>query len=54
MLERFRVAGFDISWVSDDRWETVPTPLNKLDKEFQKLDMNELSISGFDIILRPA
>jgi SAM-dependent methyltransferase len=54
MLNRFRAAGFEILWVSEDRWEEVPTPMKKLDMEFRNLDVNELSISGFDIVLRPA
>lgn len=54
MLERFKGAGFDVAWVTEDRWKTLPTPRRNLSQEFQDLDARELSVSGFDIVLRPA
>jgi len=54
MLERFKRAGFDVAWVAEDRWKTLPTPIKRLDQEFQRHEMNELCVSGFDVILRPA
>jgi len=54
MLERFKGAGFDVAWVTEDRWKTLPTPIKRLDQEFQMHEINELCVSGFHVILRPA
>jgi predicted SAM-dependent methyltransferase len=54
MLQRFKAAGFEIAWVKEDRWNALPTPVKRLDQDFQKLEINELCVSGFDVILMPA
>jgi SAM-dependent methyltransferase len=54
MLSRFDQAGFDLSWVHEDRWGELPIPLRKIHSEFQGLDIADLTVSGFDVLLKPA
>jgi SAM-dependent methyltransferase len=53
MLDRFSRAGFDVEVLSVDRWERLPTPRQKLAREFRALSDDDLAVSGFDVILRP-
>ena len=53
MISRFEHAGFVVEVLAVDRWESLPTPREKLSEEFQVLSDDDLSISGFDVILRP-
>ncbi len=53
MISRFRKSGFSDEIVHIDRWSKLPISRSKLAKEFAGLD-DDLLVSGFDIILRPA
>ncbi len=53
MLGFMSSAGFDVEVVRVDRWEKVPTPRNKLSKEFHAIPDDDLRVSGFDVVLRP-
>jgi len=53
MLAEFEAAGFAIEIVQVDRWEALPTPVEKMAKEFRNLDPADLLVSGFDVLLRP-
>ena len=52
MIKRFNNAGFKVDIVEVSRWDEVPTPIEKLDKTYRSLPVDELCISGFDVILR--
>lgn len=52
MLARFEQAGFAVEILRTDRWESLPTPKNKMAKEFQSLEKADLLVSGFDVLLR--
>lgn len=52
MLNIFRQAGFQTQVTEVRRWEALPIRRNHLSKEFSSLPENELSISGFDVLLR--
>jgi len=51
MLELCREAGFTIRSTSTRKWEQLPTPKHKLDKQFSKLPDEELCVSTFDLLL---
>lgn len=53
MLAAFEQAGFDVEIVQTDRWESLPTPINKMAEEFHSLAAQDLLVSGFDVLLRP-
>ena len=53
MLKLFEVAGFDVTVLQIDRWSQLPTPLKKLSVDFRHLPEEDLSVSGFDVILTP-
>jgi hypothetical protein len=52
MLEKFRAAGFDVEWSKTVCWTQLPTPRERLSKEFRGLPDAELNVSGFDVLLR--
>jgi SAM-dependent methyltransferase len=54
MLDLFRQAGFDAEVVNVDRWARLPTPRNRLAEPFRHLPDEDLRVSGFDVLLRPA
>lgn len=54
MLELFKQSNFGVEVVNVDRWPGLPTPKIKLVTNFNCLPEDELCISGFDVILRPA
>jgi SAM-dependent methyltransferase len=54
MLMLFRQAGFEPEVVQLARWPRVPTPKGKLSAPFALLSDEELRVSGFDVVLRPA
>lgn len=54
MSNLFRRAGFDAEVVQIDRWDRLPTPKSSLADPFRTLPDDELCISGFDVLLRPA
>lgn len=53
MMRLFDQAGFSAETVAVERWQDLPTPLEKLDKEFRSMPLPDLLVSGFDVILRP-
>jgi SAM-dependent methyltransferase len=54
MLDIFQQAGFSCEVLHVDRWDTLPIPREKLAREFRGLSDDDLMISGFDVVLRPA
>jgi SAM-dependent methyltransferase len=51
MLQLFRQAGFKVEVLNCERWAEVPTPRHKMTAPFRDLSDEELSISGFDVVL---
>lgn len=54
MLDLFAQAGFDTEVLQVDRWPQLPTSQKSMSAEFQDLTEDELMVSGFDVLLRPA
>jgi hypothetical protein len=54
MLRLFQQSGFDVKVVNVDRWDGLPTPRARLAAGFRQLPEDELCVSGFDVVLRPA
>ena len=54
MLDLFREAGFEVAEADVKRWESPPTSRRRLAKEFRGLADEDLCVSGFDVVLRPA
>lgn len=54
MLQLFRQSDFKVEVINVDRWDSLPTPRAKLAADFRHLPDDELCVSGFDVILRPA
>lgn len=54
MLALFEQAGFRVEWVAPNRWERPPVKRSELAPEFRELPEEELTVSGFDVVLRPA
>jgi SAM-dependent methyltransferase len=52
MLAVFRAAGFTVEVLSTQRWPSLPTPREKLAAPFRRRE--DLLVSGFDVVLRPA
>jgi len=52
LLGLFRQAGFAPEVVGTVRWETLPTPRQKMAKEFAQLSEEDLRVSDFDVLLR--
>lgn len=53
MVRIMESAGFDVELVEVDRWERLPTPRRKLSAEFRQLTDDDLTVRGFDVVLRP-
>jgi len=53
MLHLFHKSGFQTEIISMNRWDRLPTPRVKLTEEFTSLTDFDLSISGFNVVLRP-
>lgn len=53
MLSLFKEAGFSVEVLKVDRWESMPTPRGAMAPPFRSLPVEELLISGFDVVLRP-
>ena len=53
MLDLFREAGCQPEVVGLKRWESLPTALPKLAQQFRRLPIEDLLVSGFDVIARP-
>ena len=54
ILSAFTQAGFEIAMVTEERWPELPTPSEKLAEPYRSLSAAELSVSGFDLVLRPS
>ncbi|WP_420476670.1 methyltransferase domain-containing protein [Noviherbaspirillum sp. ST9] len=54
MLHQMRNAGFDAEVIGVTRWDRLPTPREKLAREFRAVPEEDLLVNGFDVILRPA
>ena len=54
MLKLFERAGFAVEVLHMNRWKQLPTPRSKLASEFTGFSDDDLSISGFDVLLRLA
>jgi len=54
MLAMFNAAGFDIIATEVDRWDRLPISRLKLASEFREIPDEELRVSGFHVLLRPA
>ena len=50
-LKYFKEAGFVPQVYRTAKWDTLPTPRNKMAPEFASLPESELQISGFDVYL---
>lgn len=54
MLDLFRNAGFDVTVLDMNRWQELPIRRDSLAPAFREIGEEELLISGFDVLLRPA
>jgi SAM-dependent methyltransferase len=54
MIDLFGKAGFAVEILGVERWKSLPTPRRALDVSYRSLPDEELLISGFDVLLRPA
>lgn len=52
MLQRFEQAGFSVEILHVDRWNEMPTPKHQMADEFSSISDEDLSVSGFDILLK--
>ena len=52
LLEVFERCGFDVSVTAVTRWDTLPTPRERLQPHFQRLADDDLRVRTFDCILR--
>lgn len=52
MPDLFKQAGFEVEVTAMRRWNALPTPRNRLAKEFRNVSDEELCVSGFDVLLR--
>ena len=50
----FRGAGFDITLLGVNCWDELPISRSRLAPQFRGIPEDELRISGFDVLLRPA
>jgi len=53
MLRIIQEAGFAVEVVHADRWTFLPTRREVMAPEFRSLDIDDLLVSGFDIVMRP-
>jgi SAM-dependent methyltransferase len=54
MLHLFQKAGFDVEVIEVNRWKELPTPRARLSQEFTQFSDEELCISDFSVLLKPA
>ncbi len=52
MLGLFERAGFAVEALDCRRWDRLPTPRTRMDARFRDLPETELSVRGFDVLLR--
>ncbi len=53
MIELFKEAGFNVQLIKMSRWDKLPTPREKICKQFANLSDEELCISTFSVVLKP-
>ncbi len=53
LLQRFRTTGFAPDVVHVDRWDALPLSRARMAQEFRDLTLDDLLVSGFDVVLRP-
>ncbi len=54
ILRRFAAAGFEVDVVHSDRWDRLPLSRRRMHAEFRDLAPDDLLVSGFDLVTRPA
>jgi hypothetical protein len=52
LLRLFEQSGFDTQVVSLERWTTLPTPRRRMAEPYRSLPDDELTIAGFDVVMR--
>lgn len=52
ILQIFKKSGFDVESSTISKWSTLPTPRNKMSKEFRIIPEDELLVSVFDILAK--
>ena len=53
LLAQFKAAGFQINVGKIDRWQKIPVPLRKIARQFLHRTENDLTVSGFNVVLKP-
>jgi hypothetical protein len=54
MISMFQEAGFSVESLTVSRFEHLPTPRNRMAERFRSRSEEDLMISGFSVLLRPA
>lgn len=54
MLAKFKAAGFEVDVGQVDRWQRPPLPRGKMALDFAHRTDDDLTVSGFNVVLRPA
>jgi hypothetical protein len=54
MIDLFRQAGFGVEVLDVERWMSLPTSRRAMNISFRTLSDEDLLVSGFDVLLRPA
>jgi SAM-dependent methyltransferase len=52
MLALFEQGGFAVEVKAVRRWQELPTPRERMAKEFQEASAEELCVCGFEVVLR--
>jgi SAM-dependent methyltransferase len=53
LLRRFENAGFTVEVTRVEKWDSLPVPRDRMAPRFRNLPLDDLLVSGFDVILRP-
>lgn len=53
MLDIFKKVGFDVSVIQVKRWDSLPTPISRLAKEFRNISEEHLLVQGAQVVLKP-
>jgi len=54
MITIFKESGFDVRVVKEERWSHLPIRADQLSEPFRSMPHEDLMVSGFDVVLRPA
>lgn len=54
MLMMFEEAGFEVVTSETKTWDSLPIKRSQLNKQFQDISEEELCVSGFSVVLKPA